>query len=794
MKHALAVTLLLSTLYLTIMPPAAVVAATDCQPPAGTLLIWAAYIDTWLPTADPLQGTDETDEAIALINLSDTPIDLAGCALSDKANHKVRFPSFVLPPQQVIWAARDGAMFKTMFGFWPGFDYDSMGLNSSEQANGVLKMTQTGTVAGPLALSNGTETIKLLAADGTVLDLLPYGKSNTFSDPRQWPTPGGVAPTAGYGPLVKNIPRFSLFQIINRKIDACTGLPVADTNTIADWATDPNDDVAGRRFFRPGQELPRYATTLKVTEAVTKLKFLVSPDNSFPEFYAELQAATQSIKIGGYEYAHPDIITLLIDKSATMPVQILFEQAPVEGLDPEQKYLCQALAGRSNGSGCDWINDSFATATSAFSPTQGLIGRYRFHHAKYTLIDDKVVLVGTENPNRSSIPYETKPANGASGNRGVYIVTDAPTVVRHFVDLFANDNDRVNHFDIRAWDSTIITDTPPAGFVLPRLGGADRTGYTIVKPQALSLPAGTYELEVIQSPDNSLAACTKPGQQRGLLGMVSRAGAGDWVLVAQNSEEQPWGTSSTPRDNPRLVAYIAAAQRGANVRIILDGNTLNQSSCDFVNRQTITGGGSLACRKGNPTGGTYHIKEVAVCAAGQGYVNISSINGTENANKQNRETGLQVTSTEAFRYMADLFADDWLHVGGEALAISCTGATGAVTASTPVVPTAMPTSLPTATPTTLPTATATTRPTVTATPVSTVAAAATTPTRDDLTQIRGIGPTYAGRLYGAGITTYAALAQLTPTEIKTIVAPGRTGNFIDAEGWIAQAQVLAQKQ
>ena len=129
-------------------------------------------------------------------------------------------------------------------------------------------------------------------------------------------------------------------------------------------------------------------------------------------------------------------------------------------------------------------------------------------------------------------------------------------------------------------------------------------------------------------------------------------------------------------NNPRLSAYIAAAQRGANVRIILDGNALNQSSCDFVNRQTITGGGSLACRKGNPTGGTYHIKEVTVCAAGQGYVNISSINGTENANKQNRETGLQVTSTA----------------------------------------------------------------------------------------------------------------------IKAIVAPGRTGNFIDAEGWIAQAKSLAQSK
>ncbi|MEZ4734842.1 MAG: phospholipase D-like domain-containing protein [Caldilineaceae bacterium] len=747
------------------------VLAADCQPATGQLLIWAAYIDTWLPADAPLQGTDELDEAIALINMGDDAIDLAGCALSDKANHQARFPGFLLQPHQVVWAARDGDMFKTIFGFWPAFDYAAEPLSDVEHANGVQKMTSAGSTAGPLALSNGTETIQLSAADGTVLDVLPYGKSNRFSDPIHWPQAGGVAPTAGYGPLVNNIPRFSLFQIINRKIDACNGLPVADTNTMADWATDPDDDIAGRRFFRPGQDLPLYATTRKVTEAVTKLNFLVSPDNSYPEFYAEIQAAQQSIKIAGYEYAHPDIITLLIDKAATLPVQILFEGTPVEGVDPEQKYLCRQLAATTNGSGCHWIDDSFA-ATGA---TAGLIGRYRFHHAKYTLIDDKVVMVGTENPNRSSLPYETKPANGASGNRGVYIVTDAPTVVQHFVTLFAADNDIANHFDIRAWDSTISTDMPPAEFALPRLGGADRTGYTIVKPEALSLPAGEYELEVIQSPDNSLAACTRPGEQRGLLGMVSRAGGGDWVLVAQNTEEQPWGTSSTPRDNPRLLAYIAAAQRGATVRVILDGNRLNQSTCDFLNNQTIAGAGSIACLKGNPTGGTYHIKEVAVCAGGQGYVNISSINGTENANKQNRETGLQVASTEAFQYMAELFVADWTKLGGDAVAIAC----GAIGATPP--PTA--TLLPTATP--LPTVTPTVTPLATPPP-------ATPTAHDDLTKIRGIGPTYAGRLYAAGITTYAALAQLTPTAIKAIVAPGRAGNFIDAVSWIAQAQALMQ--
>lgn len=302
---------LLSSLCLYFMLPAPTLAAASCAPARGQLLIWGAYIDTWLPIGAPLQGDGETDEAIALINMGDSVLDLAGCALSDKGQHKAILPGFLLQPRQVVWVARDGEMFKTMFGFWPTFDYAPEPLSAAESANGVQKMAFAGTATGPLALSNGTETITLLAADGRVLDLLPYGKANTFTNASQWPQAGGVAPTAGYGPVVSNIPRFSLFQIINRKIDACTGLPVTDTNTVADWATDPNDDSAGRRFLRPGQDLPLYATTLKVTEAVTKLKFLVSPDNSYAEFYAQLNAAKQSIKIAGYEYAHPDIIALL---------------------------------------------------------------------------------------------------------------------------------------------------------------------------------------------------------------------------------------------------------------------------------------------------------------------------------------------------------------------------------------------------------------------------------------------------------------------------------------------------
>ncbi len=58
-----------------------------------------------------------------------------------------------------------------------------------------------------------------------------------------------------------------------------------------------------------------------------------------------------------------------------------------------------------------------------------------------------------------------------------------------------------------------------------------------------------------------------------LLGWINRSGAGDTIEVEQLDEPPHWGDSaSNPIADPnvRLEALIAAAQRGATVRLLLD--------------------------------------------------------------------------------------------------------------------------------------------------------------------------------------------------------------------------------
>lgn len=58
----------------------------------------------------------------------------------------------------------------------------------------------------------------------------------------------------------------------------------------------------------------------------------------------------------------------------------------------------------------------------------------------------------------------------------------------------------------------------------------------------------------------------------------------------------------------------------------------------------------------------------------------------------------------------------------------------------------------------------------------------------DLTEIKGIGPTYARRLQAAGILTYADVAAADPEYLREVTRA--TGAQADPETWIAEARAM----
>ncbi len=66
---------------------------------------------------------------------------------------------------------------------------------------------------------------------------------------------------------------------------------------------------------------------------------------------------------------------------------------------------------------------------------------------------------------------------------------------------------------------------------------------------------------------------------------------------------------------------------------------------------------------------------------------------------------------------------------------------------------------------------------------------------DRLTDIKGIGPVYASRLYEAGIQSFRQLAALTPEELDNLMnVPAWRKRSIDAQSWIEQAQHFASQR
>jgi phosphatidylserine/phosphatidylglycerophosphate/cardiolipin synthase-like enzyme len=283
--------------------------------------------------------------------------------------------------------------------------------------------------------------------------------------------------------------------------------------------------------------------------------------------------------------------------------------------------------------------------------------RYNHCHQKFIIADRERALIGSDNLTQSSLPADPR-ENGTAGSRGAFLVTDASCVVDRLVDIFEADCDPARHRDIRRFVSRAELDERT-----PRLG-SDRSGYDPVAPAPfVSRVKASFELS--HSPENSL----RPDQA--YLGLVNGCGAGDWILVQQQYERPHWGYGAAQTPNPRLEAYLAAARRGARVRLLLNGaggperNAKNRAACRMLNETAAREG--LDCiarlaflpdaRKNRE--GAIHNKMLLLRQGRRFWSHVGSANGSETAHRYNREVGLSVESVELFEYLAAVFRADW---------------------------------------------------------------------------------------------------------------------------------------
>jgi cardiolipin synthase len=568
--------------------------------------------------------TGEADEAIQLWNVGTQTVSLAGWKLGD-GSRITTLPAIVLPAGTFAWCAREAKAFRFIFGHAPDCEWGADTDPSVPNAQGNI-----------LRLSNQGARVTLYTPEGNLADLVSYVSESMgpgWEGPPVKPYTAGGFGTEG--------------QILYRKLDG-RAQPLPDTDRATDWAADLADPVAGRRVRYPGWDLEAFWPTYVVTETA-HLTVTIAPDNMFETILAHIQAARESIALEGYVLESVPIGLALAERAqAGVAVRVLLEGAPSGGIRDVQRWLTQHIVA-AGGQVYYMVNDR-----------NGARNRYRFQHAKLMVCDGRVVYISSENFSPESMPDDDK-HNGTWGRRGVGLLTDAPGVVARAQALMAADMDPVHHADIFAWDAADpVYGPPPDGYTPPI--SQDGTLYQVLFTTPLTL-YGTFPFEVVQSPETSLRA------DAGLLPMVARADAGDTVLVEQLYEHPHWGPlNSNPTDhpNPRLEAYLAAARRGARVRVLLDyyfddpsDPRSNAATVAYLNGLARQEGLALEARRGNPTYLGLHNKMVLVEADGHGWVHVGSLNGSEIAAKVNRELALQVQSDEVYQYLAEMFWKDW---------------------------------------------------------------------------------------------------------------------------------------
>jgi uncharacterized repeat protein (TIGR01451 family) len=587
----------------------------DYTPPRYGVIIEAVLYDG--------QQYLETDEAVLLVNGDDRSVDLAGWELCKWGTSDWRcahLPTVEIAPQERLWLVRSESSFETSFGF----DIDS---------DQVLPGWQ-------ILNSDGDEVV-LRDAVGIVRDALVYEYGDRTID--------------GWDGLAVQPYKATDFaakgQVLYRYLDEETGLPAQDTDTAADWAQYAGDPWCGRRVRYPGWDLEQFFHPALAADGMVTAG--IAPDNAYPLVLDFIRSAEESIELEAYTLEHYQLVSELVQQARKgITVTVLLEGEPVGGMEDQELWACEQLHATGHGMCAFMFNeDDF-----------DIYDRYTLLHAKFIIVDRERLLLGSQNLTHTSLAGDDR-GNGTGGSRGVVLVTDAPEIVARALEVFQADCDPASHADVTIWapDNAFGYGLPSPGFA-PDLGD-DWVTYTVQFSNPVTAPGTGFEL--VTAPEAALRGSD------GLLGLVERASAGDAIFVEQLYEHRAWGANPTEDPNLRLEAYLAAARRGAKVRILLNGGDFgidafplskNIEAASYVNEIAQAEGLDLSAHLGDPTQYGIHNKMVLVDLGAEGkYTHVGSINGSESSSKVNREMALQVRSPAIFDYLHAMFDYDWNH-------------------------------------------------------------------------------------------------------------------------------------
>jgi cardiolipin synthase len=317
-----------------------------------------------------------------------------------------------------------------------------------------------------------------------------------------------------------------------------------------------------------------------------------------------LRGADRRLLLAGYTFRSEravDALAAAADRGVA--VRVLVEGDPVGGMDRRQARLL----------------DDLVAAGVTVRAIDGPAARYRFHHPKYAVVDDRV-LVTSENWGPGG--------TGGRGTRGWGAVVRNAALADRLAAVFRAD---AGWRDAQPWravrDRRFEPADPPANDSFPRRFPARAS-------QARSV-------DLVLAPDSA---------ERAVTDLV--ASADETLLIAQ---------PRTDAHHPFVRAALAAARRGVRVRVLLGSAWYEREENRRVAERLRSVAGredlDLAVRLVEPRSrfDRLHLKGVVVDREA---ALVGSINWNNVSVRENREVALLLRGDPA-RYYARVFRADW---------------------------------------------------------------------------------------------------------------------------------------
>lgn len=350
-----------------------------------------------------------------------------------------------------------------------------------------------------------------------------------------------------------------------------------------------------------------------VALGTANLTAFVLPDAPGPPVET-LRRADDRLLLAGYTLGSERVVAALRAAAGRgVTVRVLLDGDPVGGIGGRQARLTTAL-------------------TDAGVPVR-LVGgdgaRFRFHHPKYAVVDDRVV-VTTEN---------WKPAGtGGAGSRGWGVRIDSAVAARELAAVFRHD---WRGRGARPW-TTVAESTGGDG-------AGDDGPATGAFPSRFD-PA-TFDAEATY-------LLTAPGNAGGAVAAVVDA-ADRRVAVIQPTVERG-----------RLLASLRrAAARGVRVRLLLSSawyvESDNRALADRLSGWAARENASLRVRLAEPGGAFEKIHAKGVVADDTAVV--GSLNWNPTSARENREVAVAVRDPAVADYYRRVFDADWAGPSGPSL-------------------------------------------------------------------------------------------------------------------------------